>query len=97
VSDQPSSEALHLVRLGPFLCASRLPDGEVTGCGVGRLRFDADELTQREQAKLAGVTRQTIHTIEKGQYAPSLLAAFRLARAFGRPLEDVFRDTPDEA
>ncbi len=62
---------------------------------IRRLRFDADEMTQSQLAELAGVTRQTIHAIEKGKYAPSLLVAFRIARAFGRPLEEVFQYVPE--
>lgn len=56
-----------------------------------RLRFDAGEMTQQELADRVGVTRQTIIAIEGEKYAPSLELAFRLAGAFGRPLEDVFQ------
>ncbi|MFN5631192.1 MAG: helix-turn-helix transcriptional regulator, partial [Sphingomonadales bacterium] len=38
-----------------------------------------------------GVTRQTIAAIEQGKYSPSLEVAFRIARVFDKPLEDVFR------
>jgi putative transcriptional regulator len=55
-----------------------------------RLRFDHDEMTQQQLADLVGVTRQTIVAIEKGNYSPSLELAFRIARAFKRPLEEVF-------
>lgn len=57
---------------------------------IRRLRFDAGEMTQKELAERCGVTRQTILAIEAGKYAPTLDLAFRIARAFGRPLEDVF-------
>lgn len=57
---------------------------------IRRLRFDADEMTQKDLAEKVGVTRQTIVAIEKGHYAPSLELAFAIARAFGRPLEEVF-------
>lgn len=56
-----------------------------------RLRFDAGEMTQQELADRAGITRQTVIAIEAGKYAPSLEVAFRLARVFGKGLEDVFR------
>ena len=56
-----------------------------------RLRFEAGEMTQKDLAARAGVTRQTIVALEAGTYAPSLDLAFRLARAFDRPLEDVFQ------
>ena len=39
------------------------------------------------------MTRQTIAAIEQGKYSPSLEAAFRIARVFGAPLEDVFQWT----
>jgi putative transcriptional regulator len=40
------------------------------------------------------MTRQTVIAIEQNKYAPSLEAAFRIADAFGVPLDQVFRWTP---
>jgi Predicted transcriptional regulators len=57
---------------------------------IRRLRFDAGEMTQKDLAERAGVTRQTIHALEAGKYAPTLDLAFRIARVFGKPLEEVF-------
>ena len=57
---------------------------------IRRLRFDAGEMTQKALAERVGVTRQTIHALEAGKYTPTLDLAFRIARAFGRPLEEVF-------
>jgi putative transcriptional regulator len=57
---------------------------------IRRLRFDHGEMTQQQLADLAGVTRQTVIALEAGRYNPSLLLAFRIARAFGEPLEAVF-------
>lgn len=57
---------------------------------IRRLRFENGEMTQAELGERIGVTRQTIVAIEKGKYSPSLEAAFRIARVFGRPLESVF-------
>lgn len=57
---------------------------------IRRLRFDNDEMTQQQLADKVGATRQTIIAIEAGRYAPSLELAFRIARAFGCGLEDVF-------
>jgi putative transcriptional regulator len=48
-------------------------------------------MTQAELARLCGVTRQTIIALEAGKYSPSLELAFRLARALGRNLDEVFR------
>jgi len=58
---------------------------------IRRLRFDEDEMTQQELADKVGVTRQTINAIEAGKYSPSLEVAFRIAAAFGVPLEHVFQ------
>jgi putative transcriptional regulator len=62
---------------------------------IRRLRFEHDEMTQQELATRAGVTRQTIIAIEGGKYTPSLDLAFRLSRAFGMGVEDVFRWNDD--
>ena len=56
-----------------------------------RLRFDAGEMTQQQLADEVGVSRQTIVAIEKGNYSPSLELAFRIARSFGKALEEVFQ------
>lgn len=58
---------------------------------IRRLRFEQGELTQEELARRCGVTRQTIIALEAGKYAPSLELAFRIARAFGVGVEEVFR------
>ena len=56
-----------------------------------RLRFEFKEMTQQQLAEQVGVTRQTIIAIEGEKYSPSLELAFRIAAAFGKPLEEVFR------
>lgn len=66
---------------------------------IRKLRFFADEMTQKALADKVGVTRQTIIAIEKGKYSPSLELAFRIAVVFDTPLEEVFsynpKDDPD--
>ncbi len=47
-------------------------------------------MTQEQLATQAGVARHTIMALEAGKYYPSLLLAFRIARVFGAPLEQVF-------
>jgi len=42
-------------------------------------------------AKLAGVSRQTISLIERGEYTPSVIIAMKIAQVFHEPLENVFR------
>jgi putative transcriptional regulator len=48
------------------------------------------DLSQDELAKLVGVTRQTIWSIENEQYVPSALLAFVLAKRLGKPVEELF-------
>jgi putative transcriptional regulator len=55
------------------------------------LRFSHGEMTQEELANRAGCTRQTIIALEQGKYVPSIELAFRVARAFEVPLEEVFQ------
>jgi putative transcriptional regulator len=57
---------------------------------VRRLREMA-AMTQAELGERVGATRQTIIAIEAEKYAPSLELAFKLARVFKRPVDDVFR------
>lgn len=66
---------------------------------IRKLRFFANEMTQQELADKVNVSRQTIVAIEKGNYSPSLELAFKIARAFKQPLEEVFSydsDTPSQ-
>jgi putative transcriptional regulator len=57
---------------------------------IRQLRFFNDEMTQQQLAEKVGVTRQTIIAMEQEKYSPSLELAFRIALAFGAPLEEVF-------
>lgn len=47
-------------------------------------------LTQNALGELLGVSRQTIISIERGRYNPSLALAFQIARVFGCTIEDIF-------
>jgi len=58
---------------------------------IRRLRFDHNEMTQEKLANRAGCTRQTIIALEQGKYVPSIELAFRIAKSFGVPLEEVFQ------
>lgn len=57
-----------------------------------RLRVARAErgLSQEQLAELAGVTRQTISSIETGQYVPSALLAFILADRLDKPVDELF-------
>jgi putative transcriptional regulator len=48
------------------------------------------DLSQEGLARAAGVSRQTISSIETGQYCPSTLLAFRLARVLGARVDELF-------
>ena len=63
---------------------------------IRTLRFEHDEMTQAELGRRIGMTRQSVIAIEQGRYSPSLETAFRIARTFGVPLEDVFQFTEGE-
>ena len=52
-----------------------------------RARFN---LTQEMLAVQVGVTRQTIASIEKGDYTPSLLLALKICEVFHSKMEDIF-------
>ena len=54
-------------------------------------------LSQEQLAKLVGVTRQTISSIETNQYVPSALLAFLLARKLGKQVDELFTLTGDES
>jgi putative transcriptional regulator len=60
---------------------------------VNRLRVARAELdiSQDQLARAVGVSRQTISSIETGQYCPSALLAFRLAAVLGVRVDDLFR------
>lgn len=47
-------------------------------------------LKQDELADAVGVSRQTIISIERGRYNPSILLAFRISEYFGMKIEDIF-------
>ena len=52
--------------------------------------------TQQDLADRVEVSRQTIISLERGRYNPSIMLAFRLARLFGIRIEDVFFDKDEE-
>jgi putative transcriptional regulator len=64
---------------------------------IRALRFAAGEMTQAQLADRVGMTRQTIIAIEQGRYSPSLEVAFKIARVFGVPLDEVFHYPGEES
>lgn len=59
-----------------------------------RERRETASLSQADLAAELGVTRQTINSIERGRYDPSLELAFKLATYFDCDIEDIF--TPED-
>jgi putative transcriptional regulator len=51
--------------------------------------------SQAELADRLSVSRQTVNTIETGKYDPSLPLAFKIARVFGKKIEEIFSDEAD--
>lgn len=47
-------------------------------------------IKQEELANELEVSRQTISSLEKGRYNPSILLAFKIARYFGMSIEEIF-------
>ena len=54
-------------------------------------------IRQDEFAKLMGVSRQTISSLETGRYNPSIYLAYKIAKFFGMTIEDVFIFDEEEA
>jgi putative transcriptional regulator len=54
------------------------------------------EMTQEQLAELVGVTRNTIISIEKDKYCPSLKLGYRIARIFSVGIDDVFTYEEDK-
>ena len=51
---------------------------------------------QEDLAQALGVSRQTVISLEKGKYNPSLALAFKLARYFALPVEEIFDDSDEQ-
>ena len=60
------------------------------GNTIRKCRFDNHEMSQEDLANAVGVTRQTIHAIEKGKFVPSTLLALKIARFFGKAVDEIF-------
>ena len=58
---------------------------------IRALRFADGEMTQAQLAERVEVTRQTVIAIEQGRHSPSLEMAFKIARVFRVPLDEVFQ------
>ena len=66
------------------------------GNNIRKCRFEHDEISQQALANAIGVTRLTIHSIEKSKFVPSTLLALKLARFFGKNVEEIFYIVEEE-
>ncbi len=57
---------------------------------IRELRFLNEEMSQAALSELVGVSRQTIVSVEKGNYTPSLDLAFAICKVFDKKIEEVF-------
>jgi putative transcriptional regulator len=55
-----------------------------------RIERAIKNITQAELAEKTGVSRQTINAIEAAKYVPSTVLALKIARLFGKPVDEVF-------
>ena len=55
-----------------------------------KYRFFANEMSQKESSSKLQVSRQTIHSIEKSKFNPSVKLALRIAQLFEKKVEDIF-------
>jgi putative transcriptional regulator len=55
-----------------------------------RVERAVKNITQADLAELISVSRQTINTIESNRYVPSTVLALKIARVFGKPVEEIF-------
>ena len=82
------------------ICCNKIVKGEYGMKLRNRLKElrARDRLNQTELAKKAGVSRQTVSLIERGEYAPSVIIALKIAHIFGENVENVFylKENSDE-
>jgi putative transcriptional regulator len=55
-----------------------------------RIERAIKNITQDELSKLVGVSRQTINAMESGKYVPSTVLALKIAKVFGKKVEEIF-------
>ena len=68
----------------------RMDSGASMKTNLRRFRFERGELSQQRLAEMVSVSRQTIVSIEKGNYAPSVKLALLLAEVLETSVEELF-------
>jgi putative transcriptional regulator len=64
--------------------------GGLMKTNLRRFRFERGELSQQQVADMVGISRQTVVSIEKGDYAPSVKLALLLAEKLETTVEQLF-------
>ena len=64
-------------------------EGDAVKNRIEEIRI-ARNIRQEDLARLLGVSRQTISSLENGRYNPSIILAHRIAKYFGMSIEEVF-------
>lgn len=79
--------------VGVHDCVAHCGDGDTVSLPVKNriklLRVERD-LSQAQLADELGIARQTVIALEAGKYAPSLPLAFKIAKLFQKPVEEIF-------
>ena len=59
---------------------------------INKVKLYREELniSQTELGKLCGVSRQTVSSIERGDYHPSIVVALQISKVFGKTVEEIF-------
>jgi putative transcriptional regulator len=76
--------------MGYFPAEQLIKQGGIIMKNNIRVERAIKNITQADLAEQVGVSRQTINTIESNKYVPSTVLALKIARVFGKPLEDIF-------
>ncbi|MCF6241938.1 MAG: helix-turn-helix transcriptional regulator [Bacteroidales bacterium] len=61
-----------------------------------RVERAKQNMTQGELAEAIGVSRQTIHAIETGKFAPSVITALKISQFFNTTVQEIFQLEDDE-
>jgi len=78
------------IQVGYFSSQPFIKQGGLVMKNNIRVERAIKNITQADLAEQVNVSRQTINTIESNKYVPSTVLALKIARVFGKPLEDVF-------
>ncbi|MDB5122468.1 MAG: helix-turn-helix transcriptional regulator [Mucilaginibacter sp.] len=82
--------------MGYFPAEQLIKQGGIAMKNNIRVERAIKNITQADLAEQVSVSRQTINTIESSKYVPSTVLALKIARVFGKPLEEIFTLEDDD-